>query len=197
METSHPEQVLIASRSTFPPLRGVYRRHVALNDSLGEGGGGVGGRVPAAFFFSLPSSSDFSPFCIISVSRSLSFALKSNQLPGFLFMSPGSDALASKLCKCILPVKLKPSLLVLRGLLHTVLHHSFGSGPYISHRNESADGSTSSLPSHLSTCLSAPSDVSTQPMRISQLSSVRRSSCSSMAEEESRWELWRIPGRGF
>lgn len=48
---------------------------------------------------------------------------------GSLFMSPGSDALASKLCKCILPVKLKPSLLVLRGLLHRVLHHSFGSGP--------------------------------------------------------------------
>lgn len=75
----------------------------------------------------------FSPIsfslCVISVSHSLSFALKSNQLPGFLFMSPGSDALASKLCKCILPVKLKPSLLVLRGLLHRVLHHSFGSGP--------------------------------------------------------------------
>lgn len=65
----------------------------------------------------------------LSVSRSLSFALKSNQLLGFLFMSPGSDALASKLCKCILPVKLKPSLLVLRGLLHRVLHHSLGSGP--------------------------------------------------------------------
>lgn len=44
-------------------------------------------------------------------------------------MSPGSDALASKLCKCILPVKLKPSLLVLRGLVHRVLHHSLGSGP--------------------------------------------------------------------
>lgn len=117
--------------------------------ALERGGGGV----PAAFF--LPSSSDFSPLCIISVSCSLSFALKSDQLPGFLFMSPGSDALASKLCKCILPVKLKPSLLVLRGLLHRVLHHSFGSGPYISHRNESADGSTSSLPSHLPTCLSA------------------------------------------
>lgn len=64
-----------------------------------------------------------------SVARSLSFALKSKQLLGFLFMSPGSDALASKLCKCILPVKLKPSLLVLRGLLHRVLHHSLGSGP--------------------------------------------------------------------
>lgn len=101
-------------------------------------------------------SSDFSPFCIISVSCSLSFALKSNQLPGFLFMSPGSDALASKLCKCILPVKLKPSLLVLRGLLHTVLHHFFGSGPYISHRNETSDDSTSSLPFHLPTCLFPP-----------------------------------------
>lgn len=56
-------------------------------------------------------------------------------------MSPGSEALASKLCKCILPAKLKPSLLVLRGLLHRVLHHFFGSGPYISHRNETADGS--------------------------------------------------------
>lgn len=64
-----------------------------------------------------------------SVSSSLSFALKSKQLLGFLFMSPGSDALASKLCKCILPVKLKPSLLVLSGLLHRVLHHSLGSGP--------------------------------------------------------------------
>lgn len=63
------------------------------------------------------------------LSRSLSFALKSKQLLGFLFMSPGSDALASKLCKCILPVKLKPSLLVLGGLLHRVLHHSLGSGP--------------------------------------------------------------------
>lgn len=207
VETSHLDQVLIASRSTFPPLHGVYRRHVALNDSLGEGRGGV----PAAFF--LPSSSDFSPFCIISVSCSLSFALKSNQLPGFLFMSPGSDALASKLCKCILPVKLKPSLLVLRGLLHRVLHHSFGSGPYISHRNESADGSTSSHPISLPVsplCLpvspprpipggpaaAAASRASIQAMRISQLSSVRRSSCSSMAEE-SRWELWRFPGWGF
>lgn len=77
------------------------------------------------FFFSHPTSLPLT----LSVSRSLSFALKSNQLLGFLFMSPGSDALASKLCKCILPVKLKPSLLVLRGLLHRVLHHSFGSGP--------------------------------------------------------------------
>lgn len=73
--------------------------------------------------FSLPLSS------LLSVSFSLSFALKSKQLLGFLFMSPGSDALASKLCKFILPVKLKPSLLVLRGLLHRVLHHSLGSGP--------------------------------------------------------------------
>lgn len=69
------------------------------------------------------------PSLSLPLSRSLSFALKSNQLVGFLFMSPGSDALASKLCKCILPVKLKPSLLVLRGLLHRVLHHSLGSGP--------------------------------------------------------------------
>lgn len=79
------------------------------------------------FFFipPLPQSCCLSP----SVSCSLSFALKSKQLLRFLFMSPSSDALASKLCKCILPVKLKPSLLVLRGLLHRVLHHSLGSGP--------------------------------------------------------------------
>lgn len=162
-----------------------------------------------------PSSSDFSPLRVIPVSVSLSFALKSNQLPGFLFMSPGSDALASKLCKCILPVKLKPSLLVLRGLLHRVLHHPFGSGPYISQRNEAADGSTSSLPSHLPTCLSPLSArppplippgaaavggclqrTSIKPMRISQLISEQRNSCSSLAWD-SRWELRRIPGRGF
>jgi len=68
--------------------------------------------------------------CLLLLSpSSLSFALKFEQLLRFLFMSPGSDALASKLCKCILPVKLKPSLLVLRGLLRRVLHHSLGSGP--------------------------------------------------------------------
>lgn len=125
---------------------GVYRHGVALRKSAGGGK-----KVPTAFSSPLLW---FLFLCIISVSWSLSFALKSNQLPGFLFMSPGSDALASKLCKCILPAKLKPSLLVLRGLLHTVLHHFFGSGPYISHRNETADGFASSLPSHLPTCLS-------------------------------------------
>ncbi|TWW69049.1 hypothetical protein D4764_19G0008480 [Takifugu flavidus] len=52
---------------------------------------------------------------------------------------------------------LKEVLIASKGLLHRVLHHSFGSGPYISHRNETADGSTSSLPSHLPTCLSPPS----------------------------------------
>lgn len=83
--------------------------------------------LPLPFHFSLTRFAFLSPF--LTCSPSLSFALKSNQLVGFLFMSPGSDALASKLCKCILPVKLKPSLLVLRGLLHRVLHHSLGSGP--------------------------------------------------------------------
>lgn len=81
--------------------------------------------LPAHFSLSLSFCLSFS----LSVSFSLSFALKSKQLLGFLFMSPGSDALASKLCKFILPVKLKPSLLVLRGLLHRVLHRSLGSGP--------------------------------------------------------------------
>lgn len=88
-------------------------------------------KVPTAFSPSPLLSLSLS-FCLsfsLSVSFSLSFALKSKQLLGFLFMSPGSDALASKLCKFILPVKLKPSLLVLRGLLHRVLHRSLGSGP--------------------------------------------------------------------
>lgn len=86
-------------------------------------------KVPTAFSATPLLSFSRSLSLCLSVSHSLSFALKSKQLLGFLFMSPGSDALASKLCKCILPVKLKPSLLVLRGLLHRVLHHSLGSGP--------------------------------------------------------------------
>lgn len=66
-----------------------------------------------------------SPFCL----QLLLVCIEVRAIAGASFHEPSSDALASKLCKCILPVKLKLSLLVLRSLLHRVLHHSFGSGP--------------------------------------------------------------------
>lgn len=126
LEMYRLQYVLFASKSVGDNLHGMCRCSLIsfLCDATEEK------KVPTAFSATnaplSPPSLSLSLFCL---SLALSFALKSNQLPGFLFMSPGSDALASKLCKCILPVKLKPSLLVLRGLLHRVLHHSLGSGP--------------------------------------------------------------------